>query len=190
MLNRLAVLASAVTVLATGLALSAQSQAPVDHFTFVAGSNGERFDLVINRWSTDAERDRVRTMAGTTPAKVLTALGDSGVVGYVHLPGGLDYTIRYARRIERSDGTTDVIALTDHPAWIWWDEGLKERKATYPFTVIQLRIANDGVGTGKLSPWSIGEDREGGIALADYDTQPSLLTNVRRNTGATAGRPS
>jgi hypothetical protein len=86
---------------------------------------------------------------------VLTALGDAGFVGYVHLPGGLDYTLRYARRIERPDGTTDVVAVADAPVWIWWDEGLKERKATYSFTAIQFRIAKDGAGIGKLSAWSI-----------------------------------
>src|SRR5205814_9348051 len=129
----------AVAMLATGTAVSAQKQV-ADQFTFVAGAQGERFDLVINRWSTDAERDKVRNAAQTAPATVLTALNDAGVVGYVHLPGGLDYTLRYARRIERPDGTTDVVALADAPAWIWWDEGLKDRKATYSFTVIQLRM--------------------------------------------------
>jgi hypothetical protein len=180
MLNRTAVVVSAVAMLATGTAVSAQKQV-ADQFTFVAGAQGERFDLVINRWSTDAERDKVRNAAQTTPATVLTALNDAGVVGYVHLPGGLDYTLRYARRIERPDGTTDVVALADAPAWIWWDEGLKDRKATYPFTVLQLRMPKSGVGTGKLSASSIAAENEAGIALTDYDKEPTLLTSVRRH---------
>jgi hypothetical protein len=180
MLNRTAVVVSAVATLATGTAVSAQKQV-ADHFTFVAGAQGERFDLVINRWSTDAERDKVRTVAQTMPATVLTALNDTGVVGYVHLPGGLDYTLRYARRIERPDGTTDVVALADAPAWIWWDEGLKDRKAMYPFTVIQLRMPKGGVGTGKLSASSIAAENEAGIALTDYEKEPTLLTSVRRH---------
>src|SRR4030095_10773201 len=92
MSNRVAVLVSAVAILATGPALRAQNHTTGDQFTFVAGTKGERFDLVINRWSTDAERDKVRNLAQTMPATVLTALGDAGIVGYVHLPGGLDYT--------------------------------------------------------------------------------------------------
>ena len=181
MLNRIAVLVTAVAVLATGPALRAQKHTAADQFTFVAGTEGKRFDLVVNRWSTDAERDKVRNLAQTMPATVLTALGDAGLVGYVHLPGGMDYTLRYARRIERPDGTTEVVALADAPVWIWWDEGLKERTATYPFTAIQLRIAKDGVGVGKLSAWSIVGEKDAGIALADYDKEPTLLTSVRRS---------
>ena len=184
MLNRIAVLVSAVAILATGPALRAQKQTAADRFTFVAGTQGERFDLVVNRWSTDVEKDKVRNLAQTMPATLLSALGDAGIVGYVHLPGGLDYTLRYARRVERADGTTEVVALADAPVWIWWDEGLKERNATYPFTAIQFRIAKDGVGVGKLSSWSIVGEKDAGIALADYDKEPTLLTSVRRKTAS------
>jgi len=184
MLKRIAVLVSAVAMLATVPALRAQTHTAADKFTFVAGTQGERFDLVVNRWSTDAERDKVGNLAQTMPATVLTALGDAGIVGYVHLPGGLDYTLRYARRVERPNGTTEVVALADAPVWIWWDEGLKDRKATYPFTAIQFRITKDGVGAGKLSAWSVVGEKDAGIALGDYDKEPTLLTSVRRNTAS------
>ena len=82
---------------------------------------------------------------------------------------------------DRSVSTDGHKINADNKNRIFSRHRLKERTATYPFTAIQFRIAKDGVGVGKLSAWSIVVEKDAGIALADYDKEPTLLTSVRRS---------
>ena len=176
--------------LAFGLALaaspSAQAQRPADRYTFKAGKAGEetRLELVINRYSSTAERDMVFNAARQDVSKIMGALENPGVVGWIHLPGGLDHTIRYARRVTRPDGSTDVIVLAEGPAWIWWHPVNVDNSKRYGFTVIQLRLDRMGSGEGKLSAMSVAADQDAGVILADFAKEPALLTEVRREASA------
>ena len=165
----------------------AQTETAKERFTFTApngskaGPNGEaRLELVITRWSSDAERDRVRSVVTEEgPDKVNNALGDAA--GWIHWPGNLDYTLRYARRTPRPDGGEDIVLVTDSRTWIGWDPTHFTGWTESPFTVIHLRLNNEGAGEGKLSPGNkIRSDKDAGIVLEDYASQPTFLTDVRR----------
>ena len=165
----------------------AQTETVKERFTFTAlngskaGPSGEgRLELVITRWSSDAERDRLRaSVTDEGPDKVNNALGEAA--GWIHWPGNLDYTLRYARRTPRPDGGEDVVLVTDSRTWIGWDSAHSSGWTDSPFTVIQLRLNKEGTGEGKLSPGNkIRSDKEAGIVLEDYASQPTFLTDVRR----------
>ena len=187
MLNRSVVLLGLVFALATAPVSHAQrSERAADRFTFTAGNAGDRLDLVINRWSTDAERDSVFAAALKDPAKLLDAVKEPGIVGYIHLPGGLDYTIRYARRVSRADGTVDIVALADAPVWVWWQPGISDTSTPnrYLYTAFQLRLSKTGTGEGKLSVTKVAADKEAGVVLANYASEPTLLTDVKRDVAS------
>ena len=154
MLNRSVLLGLVTFMLATAPVTPAQQTNRIaDRYTFKAGQEAKPLELVINRWSTDAERDNVFQAAQKDPAKTMEALKEPGLVGWIHLPGGLDHTIRYARRVTRPDGSVDIVALAEGAVWIWWTpEGNATATSTnkYMFTAIQLHVPKTGVGEGKL----------------------------------------
>src|SRR5690349_3420751 len=56
-------------------------------------------DITINRWSTDAERDRLRGILHSKGQDaLLSALQDLPVVGYINAPGSLRYDLHLARQ--------------------------------------------------------------------------------------------
>ena len=167
----------------------AQTETMKDRFTFVAANGSKagpsgagRLELVVERWSSDAERDRVHSMVTAEgPDHLRNALADAYAAGWIHWPGNLDYTLRYARRSPRPDGGEDVVLVTDSRTWIGWDPSQSAGWTDAPFTVIHLRLSKDGAGQGKLSPGNkIRGDKETGIVLDDYASQPTFLTEVQR----------
>src|SRR5437867_1761590 len=145
-----------VAVLTLTTVVLAQTDHVEQRYTFQAangskaGPSGEgRLELVITQWSTDAERDRLLSALREGPNKLADAIRAGYAVGYMHWPGGLDYTLRYAYRVPRSDGGEDVILGTDQPIRLWWDTESGTPLSSQS-TVIQLRLNKDGRGEGKL----------------------------------------
>src|SRR5688572_6710652 len=142
-------------VLATAVTLPANTV--VERFSFARPPAPEstvdpkdRLMLDIDRWSTDAERDAVvRGLVEDGEQHVLDALRDAGRIGTLHWPGGLEYTLRYARTQPRADGGRDIVLILDRPLWVWWDT--KIGSSGYPYTVVQLRVGKDGRGEGRVS---------------------------------------
>ena len=139
-----------------------------------------RLSAVIERWSTDAERDRTAaTIADGGPATLLDAFRDVPRIGSIYWPGGLEYTVRYARRQARPDGGADVVLVTDRPLWMWWDS--KAASTDYPFTVLHLRLGKDGTGEGRASMGvTVTGDTSAGVVLSDFAKAPAVLTDVRQ----------
>jgi len=188
MLNRSVLLGLVAFMLATAPGIRAQqAHRMADRYTFKAGQEANPLELVIDRWSTDAERDSVFQAAQKDPAKTMDALKEPGLVGWIHLPGGLDHTIRYARRVTRPDGSVDIVALAEGAVWIWWTpEGNAAGTATnkYPFTAIQLHLPKNGTGEGKLSVTTVAADKDAGVVIGDYAQQRALLTEVKRDSAS------
>lgn len=187
MLHRTIAVVSVVAVLACAAVLHAETTDAVERFTFRAANAPQdaltkdgRLQLVINRWSTDEER-RLMEQAAADPAKLLEPFRNVGGIGYLQWPGGLEYTVRYARQTPRPDGGADIVLVAERPLWLWWDANTKWSNEP-PYTVINLRVNKDGTGEGHVSiTTEIESDEDAGIALADTSRQP-LLTEVRRES--------
>lgn len=193
MLNRRAGAALVAAILLPLGALVLAAEGTTERFTFTAahaaaaGALGaNRTELVVTRWSTDAERARVLDAAAAGAEPLGRAIAEGWGAGHVLLPGNLQYTLRYAHRVSRPDGGEDIVVATDRPIWWWWDAARPADAMTQNFTVIQLRLNKDGAGEGKLSASvsTVGGSKEAGtIVLQDYPSQPTLLNNVRRHRG-------
>lgn len=139
-----------------------------------------RMALELQRWSSDAERDRVaNAIKADGIDKVLSALRDVPRVGTLYWPGGTEYTVHYARQMTRPDGGTDVVLLVDRPLWLWWQSTTPA--ATHPFTLVQMRLDAAGRGDARASfgvPATPNADA--GLVLTDYANAPAVLTDIRR----------
>jgi hypothetical protein len=177
-------LACAATVL-PGVA-RAQTMGQPERYTAVAvnmnrGASGT-VELVVNRWSSDADRDKLMNILLNQGAdKLLDALQDMPRVGYFRSPSSVGIDIHFARRLPGEDGGERVILVTDRRIG-FWEAANRPRSIDYPFTVIELRLNKDGEGEGKMSvATKVIADKENNIiTLENYDIQPVLLNNVKR----------
>jgi len=139
-------------------------------------------EIVVNRWSTDAQRDRLMSvMMNKGPEKLLDALQDMPRMGYIKTPDRIGWDLHFARKMPGKDGGERVVLVTDRRIG-FWEAANRPRSIDYPFTVIELRLNRDGEGEGKMSvATKIIADKENNIVtLENYDIQPVLLTSVKR----------
>jgi hypothetical protein len=190
-LVRLAVVAGTLMaglVSASTLSLAQTNGAP-ERFTAMAvnmsnvGRSGAGVvEIAVDRWSTDAERNRlVTTLLERGPEKLLDVLRSMPRVGYIRSPNSLGWDLHYAQKKPLPDGGERVVIATDRPIG-FWEAANQPRSLDYPFTVIELRLNANGEGEGKMSiATKVTVDPESKIVvLEDYGSQPVMLTSVRR----------
>jgi hypothetical protein len=184
---------AACTVFAAALSIAGLSRAPhaqtmgsPERYTAAAinmnrGAAGN-IEIVVNRWSTDAERDKLMSvMLEKGPEKLLDTLQDLPRMGYFRTPDRVGWDIHFARKTAGKDGGEHVTLVTDRRI-SFWESVNQPRSIDYPFTVVELHLNRDGEGEGKMSiATKIIADKENRIVtLENYDTQPVMLNNVRR----------
>jgi hypothetical protein len=173
-------------VLAVTLNVSGQTQTTPERFTALAvnlerGTSGQ-VEIVVNRSSTEGERDRLMsTLLERGADKLLDVLQDMPRVGYIRTPESIGYDLHYARRAPLPDGGERVVLVTDRRIG-FWEAANRPRSIDYPFTVIELHLNPDGNGEGKISiATKITADKANRIVtLENYSTQPVLLQSVKR----------
>ena len=66
---------------------------------------GRHVEFVVNRWSSDADRDRLMTvMFDKGPGEVADALQEMPRMGYIRAPGRIGWDIRFARHMLGAGG--------------------------------------------------------------------------------------
>jgi len=178
----------AVILAATGglaaSTLSAQSNGLGERFSAVAmdmerGTTAQ-LEIAVERWSSDAQRSRLLSvLTEKGPEKLLDVLQDTPKVGYIRTTTSLAWDLHYAWRARGEDGGERVVLITNRPI-SFWEAANQPRTMEYPFTVIEMRLNNDGQGQGMLSvATKITRDKKtGDITLENWGTQPVRLTEV------------
>jgi hypothetical protein len=178
---------AAAGALALAVPLTAQPKRAPERFTALA-VNLERpsramtgaVEIVVNRWSTDQERDRLlAVLLEKGPEKLLDALQDTPRVGSIRTPDGIGYDLNFSRRTPGEDGGERIEVFTGRD-FRFWEAINQPESIDYSFAVIELRINRDGQGEGRMSLATkiMGK----ALALEEYATQPVLLQKVRRET--------
>jgi hypothetical protein len=181
---------AAVLTAALGAALSAaqSNMAKPEKFTAFAvdmsntapRTNATQLDIVITRWTTDGERDRLREQLAKGQDALLAALQKLPVVGYIATPGSLRYDLHFARQRPNPDGGRTVILGTDRYVGAW-EAMNRPRTIDYPFTVIQLQLDKHDKGVGKASiATKITQADDGTIELENFSSEPVMLNDVHR----------
>jgi hypothetical protein len=187
--RRVSVVVVLAALLAATAPAAAQTNQPAERFSAFAVNMGGlspasagMVDIVIDRWSSDAEFERLlNTFKEKGPDRLLDALRDTKPVGTIRPPQGLGWDLRFARQEPLEDGGRRVIIITDRP--IGFAEAVRQpRTMDYPFTVIELRLDGKGEGEGRASiatrlTWN---RRMNTIELENYDIQPVLLNRIRK----------
>ncbi len=146
-------------------------------------------EITIDNWSTDAQRDQLmKTLIDKGPEKLLDTLQKMPRVGSIRTPNSIGYDLHYARKNPLDEGGEQIVLATDRYIG-FWEASNRPRTVDYPFTLIEMRVAKDGVGEGKMSLFTkiTYDKKKNQIVLEDYGSQPVLLTQVRRES-TTASR--
>jgi hypothetical protein len=175
----------AVAALAIATAAAAQTHGSAQRFTASAvdldTGTTTRVEVVINRWSTDAERDRLlTTLVDKGPDKLLDELQRTPKVGYIRTTNSIGWDLHFARHVALPEGGEQIIIATDRP--IGFREAVnRPRSSDYRFTVIELKVNSEGDGDGRMSVATrITADKDKVITLENFTYRPVLLQVVRR----------
>ncbi|MFI5178402.1 MAG: hypothetical protein ACHQO8_07565 [Vicinamibacterales bacterium] len=138
-------------------------------------------DILITRWSTPAERDRLMALLiDEGPDALLDALRGHQPAGSLRTPSSLGQDLRLAWSEPAADGGRHVTVLTDRPIG-FWEAMMRPRSIDYPLTIIEMQIDRDGEGEGRM--WiaarvTVNSMRDH-IELEDYALEPVRLMSIR-----------
>jgi hypothetical protein len=148
----------------------------------IGRGGSSQVEMAIERWTTDAERDRFWTaLKENGPEGLLREFQRAPRIGYIRTPDSLGYDLRYAREIPATDGGHRVVIATDR-RMSFWEEANRSRTVDYPFTVIEMRINKDGTGEGRMSLLTKVTEENNTLVLENYANQPVMLKQVKEQT--------
>jgi hypothetical protein len=167
----------------------------------VTGSATERegpVDIVIEHWSTDAERE-IKTAIDADDGPLSLLNGIQAVrrrVGFI-LSAGLQTTgsrarlrrarnIQFAQEINTPTGRRIVVAMDQH--WGLGEPTRDFRSAGSEFTLIDVRFGPDGKGVGRIVPAGsvTFNPSTRSFDVDNFAAQPVRLTDVTSAKGARA----
>jgi hypothetical protein len=169
---------------AAAVSAMAQTQGTPRRFTAVAmdldRGQTSQVELVVSRWSTDAERQQLmNTMLEKGADALLDTLQHQPKVGYIQVNNGLGWDLHFAWQEPDEDGGQRVVLATDRPM-SFWEVSNRPRSADYPFTVIELHMKDgEGEGTLSLATKVIPNKSQRIVVLENFDTQRIRLTQVK-----------
>jgi hypothetical protein len=178
-----AVVGAVILSMATALAakpVERLSALAVDTSNMARARNTGTVDIVIDRWSTDEERDHLRAALREGGAKgLLRALQKVKEVGRIRSEGSLGFPLRFARQVVSPSGGRRILLGTDRLI-SFLEMRDQPRTMDYPFMVMDIRLDAGGKGEGKLMPLArITEDRDHVVEIENYASEPVRLTAVR-----------
>lgn len=163
---------------------------PVEHFTATAVTASRAglppaavsVEIVIDRWSTDAERGRVIESAKNESSKSLLALiRGLPSIGYISTPTSRGTSLHFAESRPIEGGGRRIIAVTDRPLAADTARTRTRRGDDYPFSIVDIRIDSSGSGEGTLhySARLSHDAKTGALETKDYASEPVRLTTIR-----------
>jgi hypothetical protein len=176
---------AAVLALSTSVA-SQDKWAEVYHTTAARMSEDviapSLFELEINleRYTTVAERETIQAAYEKNKQEgLLNALQRAPRIGMFRVPGNLSWDIKYAFRQRGRDNLTRIYLITDRNVG-FAEAATRPRSLDYPFTVIEMRVDDNGMGEGVVMvAAAVGFNRQD-LVIEEYLDRPIRLTKVKR----------
>ena len=180
-----AVLAGSVLVLLAAVQAGAAAEPILVMRAFAVSLTRGRantLDIVVERWSTDEEREKLRGVLvekGGGDALLSAVQHIKPRCGFIRTSRSLGWDIQYCREKELPDGSRRIILATDRRIG-FLEASSQPRSKDYQFLLIEIRLAKDGKGQGKLaSAAKVDYDKDmNTIRIENYDQEPVRLTHV------------
>jgi hypothetical protein len=147
-------------------------------------------DIRVDRWSTERERDElIATFLERGQDRLLDKLRDAPIKGRMNIPSWigpdpnqvrLGWDLRFAMRTAAEDGGTRILLATDR-YMTFAEVRNRPRIYDYPFTFLEIHLASDGTGEGKMAVATQlqFDKKQKAIIFENYSSEPVRLTNVK-----------
>lgn len=147
----------------------------------VTESGTAQIEIVIERWSTPEELDRLFD-AGEKGQRALTnAMAKLEPVGSIRTVQSLALSLHYAVQNIAEDGSRRIYLAM--PRRVGFSEVMRgSRSVQYPITFVELHVDSSGEGDGELSlaaRVTASSDRTR-LYVLNYATRPVMLKSVRK----------
>jgi hypothetical protein len=173
----------AIVAIACGWAV-AQTNGQPERFVANAVSlspeygTGQRIvEINVDRWSPPSDRASLVAALMKSPDALLKQLQKTRPVGTIRTPDSLGYDLHYAQQTPLPEGGRSIVIATDRPIG-FWEATNRPRSIDYPFTVIQMNLDRNGMGSGTLSYATRITTKNNIIELENFASQPIMLNNV------------
>jgi hypothetical protein len=182
-------LAAVVSLSSSSVTVEAQNRRPIErllatsvNMSNVGRANAGRLEIVIERWSSERERDElIATLKDKGSDALLRKLQKLPRVGYIRDANGrsIGWDLHFARERKLDDGGRQIVLATDRPISAW-EAFNRPRSADYDFTLADIRFDGDGKGVGKLAVAAkiTTNDKTGAIEIENFSSEPVRLTEV------------
>jgi hypothetical protein len=145
-----------------------------------AGRAAGTLDIVVERWSSDAEVDKLRGVLKENPDKLLSTVQSlKPRAGYVRGQNTIGWDLHFAREASLPDGGHRIVLGSDRPM-SFWELTNRPRSADYEFLLVEIHLDKDGKGSGTLAPAAMvnyDEDTKT-LEVENFQNQPVRLTQV------------
>ena len=182
-------LAAVLSLSSSSVSVEAQSRQPLErllatsvNMSNVGNTNAGRIEIVIERWSSQRERDElIATLKEKGGDALLTKLQKMPRVGYIRDANGgsVGWDLHFARERKLEDGGRQIVLATDRPISTW-EASNRPRSSEYDFTLADIRFDGDGKGVGKLAVAAkiTTNPKTGVIEIENFASEPVRLTEV------------
>ncbi len=151
-------------------------------FSLQSGSTGI-IEVVINRWSTDAEREDLKTVLQAAGSQAMVKeMEKMPQVGYIKTANSMGDALLYARSTELPDGGRQVVVATNRPISVAGSlaPGAAQK---YDLSVVEMRWKKgDSKGEGKMTLAAEASIKDGKLQLTNYMGQPPILKDIVAKT--------
>ncbi len=139
-------------------------------------------DIVIERWSSPAEIDKLRGVLLEDRTKLLDAVQKvKPRCGYFRTSNTLGWDIQFAHETQLEDGTRKIVIATDRPV-SFYEARNNPRSRDYEFTLAEIRLPKDpkAKGQGKAIPAAkVTWDKEKNtLEIENYSREPVRLNEI------------
>lgn len=145
-------------------------------------TNAGTIDIVVERWTTDEERAKLRgVLIEKGSDALLDALQDlKPRAGYVRTSQSLGWDVQFAREIPLPEGGRRIILATDRPM-SFVERRNQPRSADYEYLLIEARLDKDGKGQGKMAGAAkVTFNKETNtLEIENYGIEPVRLNQVK-----------
>ena len=149
-------------------------------FNVQTGQTG-RIEIVINRWSTDGEREVLKAVLKAAGSQAMVQeMQNLPQVGYIKTPETMGDALTFARSTVLPDGTRQVVVATNRPISVAGSlaPGAAQK---YDLSVIEMRWKKgDKTGEGKmtLAAQASIDPKTGNVQIQNYAGMPSVLRDI------------
>jgi hypothetical protein len=155
-------------------------------FNVQTGQTG-RIEIVINRWSTDGEREVLKAVLKAAGSEAMVKeMQNLPQVGYIKTPESMGDALTFARSTILPDGTRQVVVATNRPISVAGSlaPGTAQK---YDLSVIEMRFKKgDKTGEGKmtLAAQASIDPKTGNVQIQNYMGMPSVLRDITTKTAS------